>query len=365
MTTLGRAAAAGAAVMVGLPAALVGAAVLSLTSGVIAGGGCGGDGGPGGGSQQVGDRTWSAEQMNNAQTISQVTRSRGLPRRAAVIATATAIVEAQLINEQDGDRDSLGLFQQRPSQGWGEPGELLNPVLATGKFLDHLVAVPNWQYLAPGVAAQRVQRSAFPDRYAPQEPPAATLVGKFWVGPDNPGRPVPGGETAPLVVLTGCVDQGSSNIQLDPQQLPPDFRLPTDPQQRAAVAYALAQVGKPYAWGAKGPAAFDCSGLMQAAWAAAGIGISAGTTSQVHDGAPVASIHQAQPGDLLFIPGSFGTASDPRHVGMYAGHGMVVDAYDEKAGVIRESLGAWASEIVAIRHIAGNASPARSGNSDT
>ena len=360
------AAAAGIAAVIALPVAVGGAVLLAIGSGVIAGGGCGGDGGPGGGSQQLGGRVWSAEQMNNSQTITQVTQSRRLPRRAAVLAVATAIVESELANVHYGDRDSLGLFQQRPSQGWGSPADILNPAAATGKFLDHLVTIPRWQYLPPGVAEQLVQRSARPERYAPQEPPAAELVGKFWTGPDNPSPP-PGGpsgdQLAKLTAFTastGCGDQGGSNIPLDPQRLPPGFALPADPRQRAAVSYALAQVGKPYVWGAKGPNAFDCSGLVQAAWAAAGVAISAGTTSQVHDGIPVASLHQVQPGDLLFIPGSLGTARNPGHVGMYAGSGIVVNAYDDKHGVILESLDKWAPQVVAIRHIAGTSTPAES-----
>lgn len=363
-TTIRSAVAAGLAAAVGVPAAMVGVILISITGGVIAGGGCAGDGGPGGGSQQLGDRSWSAEQMNNTQTITQVTQSRRLPRRAAVLAVATAIVESQLTNVYHGDRDSLGLFQQRPSQGWGSPAEILNPASATGRFLDHLVVIPNWQHLPPGVAEQLVQRSGYPERYAPQEPPAAALVGKFWTGPDNPAPPPSGvppvdsvARLATFSAAMGCGDQDGSNIPLDPRRLPPNFQLPTDPQQRVAISYALAQVGKPYVWGAKGPNAFDCSGLMQAAWAAAGIPISGGTTNQVHDGTAVGSLHQVQPGDLLFIPGSLGTPSNPRHVGMYAGGGLVVNAYDDKHGVIIESVDAWAPQIVAIRHIAGTTSP--------
>lgn len=356
-------AAAGITALVALPVAVGGAVLLAIGSSVIAGGGCGGDGGPGGGSQQLGDRTWSAEQMNNAQTITQVTQTRRLPRRAAVLATATAIVESQLRNVHYGDLDSLGVFQQRPSQGWGSPADVLNPAAATGRFLDHLVVIPRWPYLPPGVAEQLVQRSSRPERYAPQEPSAAALVGKFWTGPDNPVPPPTSGATAQLAAFTastGCGDQGGSNIPLDPQRLPPGFQLPIDARQRAAVSYALAQVGKPYVWGAKGPNAFDCSGLVQAAWAAAGVAISAGTTSQVHDGTPVAGLHQVQPGDLLFIPGSLGTARNPGHVGMYAGAGIVVNAYDERHGVILESLDKWTPQIVAIRHIAGTPTPAES-----
>jgi hypothetical protein len=364
------AAAAGIATVVALPVAVGGAVLLAIGSGMIAGGGCAGDGGPGGGSQQLGGRVWSAEQMNNTHTITQVTQSRQLPRRAAVLAVTTAIVESELANVHYGDRDSLGLFQQRPSQGWGGPADILNPAAATGKFLDHLVTIARWPYLPPGVAEQLVQRSARPERYASQEPPAAELVGKFWTGPDNPPSPgdPSGDQRATLTALTtstGCGDQGASNIPLDPTRLPPGFALPADPRQRAAVSYALAQVGKPYVWGAKGPNAFDCSGLVQAAWAAAGVAISAGTTSEVHDGIPVGSLHQVQPGDLLFIPGSLGTARNPGHVGMYAGSGIVVNAYDDKHGVILESLDKWAPQVVAIRHIADTSTPAGTGSQRT
>jgi cell wall-associated NlpC family hydrolase len=361
------AAVAGITVVVGPPVALGSAVLLAIGSGMVAGGGCEGDGGPGGGSQQLGNRVWSAEQMTNTQTITQVTQFRQLPRRAAVLAVATAIVESQLANVHYGDRDSLGLFQQRPSQGWGSPAEILNPAAATGKFLDHLLAIPRWSSLPPGVAEQLVQRSRHPERYAPQEPPAAELVGKFWTGPDNPPLPPAGdpgadqrAKLAAFNASTGCVDQGGSNIPLDPQRLPLGFPFPADPRQRAAVSYALVQVGKPYVWGGKGPDVYDCSGLAQAAWAAAGVAISAGTTSQVHDGTPVASVRQAQPGDLLFIPGARGTASNPGHVGLYAGGGIVVNAYDEQRGVILESLQAWAPHVVAIRHIAGPSTPPES-----
>src|SRR5581483_1162692 len=108
--------------------------------------------------------------------------ARSLSRRAAVIAVATEIVESGLRNLTRGDRDSLGLFQQRPSQGWGAPERILTPSLAIAAFLDHLMAVPGWASLAPGLAEQSVQHSAFPDAYAPQEGSAADLVAKYWTG---------------------------------------------------------------------------------------------------------------------------------------------------------------------------------------
>jgi len=74
-------------------------------------------------------------------------------------------------------------------------------------------------------------------------------------------------------------------------------------------------------WGAEGPNAFDCSGLMQAAYAAAGVAITRTTATQVSDGTPVAGLGRLTPGDLLFIPGADGTPTHPGHVGMYAGGG--------------------------------------------
>ncbi|WP_410595399.1 C40 family peptidase [Amycolatopsis sp. lyj-23] len=320
-------------------------------------------GGPGGGSIVVDRQPLGASEMDIARTIVDVVQQRRLPRRAAVLAIATAMVESGLRNLDYGDRDSVGVFQQRPSQGWGTREQILNPVYATGKFLDALIALPGWDTMAPGRAEQAVQRSGFPDRYAPREAAAAGIVDRFWTGPDNPTPTVPpGGGTEVVQAKSLCPDQDGSDIprdpgQVDPTKLPLGFTLPTDVRQRAAVGFALNQLGKPYVWGAKGPNAYDCSGLMLAAWAAAGIGIPAGTVSQVHAGHAVASLQQVQPGDLLFIPGSLGTAQVPRHVGMYAGHGLIVDAYDTDTGVILEPLSAWTSKIVAIRRIADPSSP--------
>ncbi|WP_226367363.1 C40 family peptidase [Pseudonocardia sp. ICBG162] len=363
--------AAAAAMLVFVAAAVsMGMAMLAvLSGGALPGGGCGGDGGLGGGSQSIGGTDWNAEQTDNAATIVNIVVGQGLPKRAAVIAISTVIVESRLVNVGYGDRDSLGLYQQRPSQGWGTPEQVLNPDYATRIFLDRLVALPGWATMAAGTAAQAVQRSAFPDRYAPQEAPAAALVDRFWVGPDNPVPTTPG--AAPNVRLAStvfaCPDQGGAGVPLapsniDPTRVPPGFVPPTDPAQRAAVGYALAQLGKPYVWGAKGPDGFDCSGLMLAAWAAAGIPIPAGTVNQKTAGTP-ANVATIAPGDLVFIPGSLGSPANPRHVGMYVGNGLVVNAYDSTTGVILQPLSDWADQITHIRHITGpagvSAGPAR------
>jgi cell wall-associated NlpC family hydrolase len=164
------------------------------------------------------------------------------------------------------------------------------------------------------------------------------------------------------VVPPVCPDDGESDIApsgpIDRSALPPGFTLPADPAQQKAVAFALGAVGMPYVFGAKGPTAYDCSGLTQAAWAAAGVGVSAGTLTQIHDGVPVSGLAEVEPGDLLFTPGSLGTPTHPRHVGIYLGHGLLVDAHSTKAGVILERLEAWRNTIVAIRRVGGPGSAA-------
>ncbi|MGL5830207.1 MAG: hypothetical protein ACRC0L_11650 [Angustibacter sp.] len=120
-----------------------------------------------------------AEQMANAATIAGIARRRGLPERAAVIGLATARQESQFRNLSYGDRDSLGLFQQRPSQGWGTPEQTRDPLYASNAFYQALEKVDGYQNLELTVAAQRVQRSAYPDAYAQHEAEATALGAAF------------------------------------------------------------------------------------------------------------------------------------------------------------------------------------------
>lgn len=119
---------------------------------------------------------FTPEQAANAATISAVGTSRDLPERAVTIALATALQESALHNISHGDRDSLGLFQQRPSQGWGTEEQIQDPVYAAGEFYDHLIKVDEYEDLPLTVAAQRVQRSGYPDAYAKHEPDATLLA---------------------------------------------------------------------------------------------------------------------------------------------------------------------------------------------
>jgi hypothetical protein len=104
--------------------------------------------------------TLDPAQMANAATVSAVGIRRGLPEQAVVVALATALQESKLYNVAGGDRDSIGLFQQRPSQDWGTPAEIADPRYAANAFYSALVKVKGWQQMPLADAAQAVQRSA-------------------------------------------------------------------------------------------------------------------------------------------------------------------------------------------------------------
>jgi hypothetical protein len=116
------------------------------------------------------------EQAANAATIAAVGKRLGLPDHAVTIALAAALQESKLYNLTYGDRDSVGLFQQRPSQGWGSKDQILTPRYTATAFFTHLAQVPGWQTLAVSDAAQAVQRSAAGDAYAQWEAEARVLA---------------------------------------------------------------------------------------------------------------------------------------------------------------------------------------------
>jgi hypothetical protein len=144
-------------------------------------------------------------QARNATLISAISVRRGMPAHAATIGLAAALQESKLYNVRGGDRDSLGLFQQRPSQGWGTPRQILDPVHATNAFYAALERVPGYTALPVTVAAQRVQRSGYPSAYAVYEGDARALASAmtgyspaaFWCHVAAPtGSPAPAAQRA-------------------------------------------------------------------------------------------------------------------------------------------------------------------------
>jgi hypothetical protein len=118
----------------------------------------------------------STEQAENATLIAAIGIRRGLPARAVSIALATAYQESKIRNLDHGDRDSLGLFQQRPSMGWGTAKQVRDPYYATNAFYDALVKIDGYESMRITEAAQKVQRSGFPEAYSDHEIDARALA---------------------------------------------------------------------------------------------------------------------------------------------------------------------------------------------
>jgi hypothetical protein len=116
------------------------------------------------------------DQAHFASIITGISVRRGLPPRAASIALATAYQETGIRNLDYGDRDSVGLFQQRPSQGWGTKKQLMDPYYATGKFYDALVKIDNWENADITDVAQKIQFSGYPEAYRDHEADARILA---------------------------------------------------------------------------------------------------------------------------------------------------------------------------------------------
>ncbi|SCL27771.1 hypothetical protein GA0074692_4581 [Micromonospora pallida] len=126
----------------------------------------------------------NGEQKDNAKAIVEATKKAGMDERAAVVAIATSLQESKLENlghlGDRNDHDSQGLFQQRPSSGWGTVEQITDPEYATTAFLNGLKGVDGWEDMPLTEAAQTVQVSAYPDHYAQWEKQAADLVAELW-----------------------------------------------------------------------------------------------------------------------------------------------------------------------------------------
>ena len=192
------------------PAAVAAGAALAVTVAICGVGALavvaapGADGCAAGPTGGVASTRWSDEQVTNASTIVAVGARMRVPAYGWVISVATAMQESSLHNLGDlgerNDHDSLGLFQQRPSQGWGTPEQVMDPVYAATRFYEKLLRVAGWQHMPLTQAAQAVQVSAYPDAYAKHEANARALVnlvasrlglptdcGGGWVNPLPPG----------------------------------------------------------------------------------------------------------------------------------------------------------------------------------
>ncbi|AXG14964.1 C40 family peptidase [Intrasporangium calvum] len=255
----------------------------------------------------------SPEQAANARTIVAVGRELGVPAYGWVIAVATAMQESSLINTPTGDRDSVGLFQQRAA--WGATADRMDPATSARMFYTGgqqgqpgLMQIDGFERMALSAAAQAVQRSAFPNAYAKWEGLAAQVVGD------------PAVLSADCYVNAAFLRDGSAGSK--------------------ALAAALAQVGTPYSWGGgtvSGPSlgfgsgagvvGFDCSSLTQFAWHHAGVELPRVASAQAA-ALPHLPLDPKtwRAGDLIFLHAPGDPPDFFHHVAMYDGQGGIVHA---------------------------------------
>ena len=353
-------------------------------------------------------RNWSAEQIQNARIIAQVGRAMGMSSRDILIALMTALQESGLRNLNYGDRDSLGLFQQRPSQGWGTPQQIMDPRYAARKFFERLAQIRNRNNLELWQAAQKVQISAFPRAYAKWESSARQLLSQignvapdlggftstpmeFGIGmePQQPspmGQPgtleaSPGGDSPMVSAMDKLLEEraGAGDQQGDPEALgtqaadeaidwsqwtvqdmlmPEAQGIPGGPLDligeagegatgiRAAVInLAKRFIGVPYRWGGADPSGFDCSGLVQYVLGQMGVHVPRLAYQQANYGEQT-SIANLRPGDLVFWGNSRRTQGN--HIAFYLGNGMILEAPRPGLSVRIRRLGQWDKDDGAI-----------------
>ncbi|MGM0351812.1 C40 family peptidase [Streptomyces sp. ECR3] len=298
-----------------------------------------------------------AEQVPNAKAIVATGIALRIPARGQVVALATAFQESGLRNLTYGDRDSLGLFQQRVSQGWGTAEEILDPVHASTRYYEALRKVAGWQSLTVAQAAQAVQRSGHPEAYAAWES-LATAVQRALQRTLGSGAGSAGeATTAEAPMDVACTEDGSRFGAIQAGAVPEGYGIPAHAPVavRTAIRWAMEQLGTAYQWGgnctdARGPDPMgrcDCSSLMQQSYRVAGVSLGRTTYAQVKDGKPV-SASALEPGDLLFTEG---TSAAPEHVGMYIGKGLVIHAPHTGDVVRISTLASWRDDVLAARRI--------------
>lgn len=302
--------------------------------------------------------TLNHQQLTRAASIMATGKSENIPARGQMIALMTALTEStlrvlsntgaypesgNLPNDGDGsDHDSVGLFQQRPAAGWGSVENLMDPVWSSRAFYGGpsgpndgsprgLLDIDGWASMDPGDAAQAVQVSAYPDRYAVNQPIAEKVLAAL--------------SGVSLSSELACA-QPEGEVPLN---LPPGFA-------GDFIKAAASQLGKPYVWGGgnfEGPTGggFDCSGLvLYAAYQASGgrIRLPHYSGDQIHAGIGV-SFGEKRPGDLIFF--SYPGAGGPHHVAIYIGGDRILHAPRTGDVVRYGTIGEFSGEVITIRRL--------------
>lgn len=327
---------------------------------------------------------WSPEQVRNAALIYQVGQQMGMSTRDIQIGIITAMTESHLINLHSGDRDSQGLFQQRPSQGWGSVQQVTDPTYAAGKFFKALRGISNRGSMSMGAAAQAVQRSAYPERYAQHIADARSLWPRITTVAGSPqtdmngqpyglpdpstGLPQPGQQSIPeasapgikgmlsgpnLSVINGLSGSSlggpsqaaASGLSGTPATNPAlmnigphtndsiirpmaetsgSFTKGVDGWRKGVVEMAKRYLGTPYVWGGTAPGGFDCSGLIQYVYGQLGKSMPRISYQQANSGKRV-GLNQLRAGDLVAWDNS-SRNNGADHIAIYIGHGQIIEA---------------------------------------
>lgn len=275
---------------------------------------------------------YGKDKMENAAAIMETGKKKGIPARGQLIAIMTAMQETGLENMDSGDRDSLGLFQQRPSQGWGTEKQLTDPTYAAAAFylgvdsddghIPGLSDIKGWQDMQPTVAAQRVQRSAFPEAYAKHEKTARAIISAL------SGTDVSVDESE--AGAANCDEDGKGDASSGPGDA------------GKLLDVAKSTLGSSYVMGAGGwdgpNGSQDCSGLTTYAYQkAAGIHLprtARGQWAALKSNEVKAS--EAKPGDLIFESWGRLGPDTVSHVAIYMGNGKMIEA-SRSAGKTRIS----------------------------
>ena len=266
---------------------------------------------------------YSGDQVKNAAAIISIGKQRGLTRHAQQTALMAAMTESTLNNLSGGDRDSAGLFQMRPSMGWGTQTQVTNISYAINLFYERLVKVPGWDTKTPGEAAQAVEGSAFPDAYATKSAYAVEMLNALSGVTVSTVSQTNEGATCTAGAAAGASGGGTNNALAAGEQ---PATGPHAAQINQVIGFAKQQLGEAYVLGGAGPNVWDCSGLTKVAYAGIGINIDAGhsATTQWRNGVARGQMHpmsEVQPGDLIFWGGN-----DAWHVGISLGGDMMIAA---------------------------------------
>jgi hypothetical protein len=302
--------------------------------------------------------TLDQQQLTRAATIIAVGKTNHIPARGQLIAIMTALTESSLRvlsntwaypesasipnDGNGGDHDSVGLFQQRPAAGWGTVQHLMDPVWSSRAFYggptgpNHgsprgLLDIDGWRAMDPGAAAQAVQISAYPDRYAVNQPVAEKVL-----------------STLSGVSLSSDLGCGQPGGDL-PANVPTGF-------PGALIKAATPQLGKPYVWGGGdfyGPTGggFDCSGLvLYAAYQASNgrLRLPHYTGDQIRLGREI-PYGTKMPGDLIFF--GYAGAGVPHHVAIYAGGDKILHAPHTGDVVRYGTISEFSGQVMTVRRL--------------